>query len=123
MPHSVLDCCESDKHSSGLLLSQKAILDSLCEQRDLVYGRPPMSKVRLLLWEQWVNERFETGLDESLEDFKGDTQQRYRAIVLWGRNGFSGLGIAPIKALILIIGILIWCVQEAKKYFCCGVPE
>jgi len=26
---------------------------------------------------------FDTGVDESLKDFKGDTQQRYRTIALW----------------------------------------
>jgi len=63
-----------DKHSSGLLLSQKAILDVLWQQVDLGYGWPPCRKPacpvgamgRLLVW-----------LDESLEDFKGDTQQRH----------------------------------------------
>jgi len=35
------------------------------------------------LWEQWVNDWFDTSVDESLEDFKEDTQQRYRAVSLW----------------------------------------
>jgi len=49
IPYCVLDCCEFDKHSSGLL-SRKAILDVLCQQGDLVYGRPPKSKAHLLPW-------------------------------------------------------------------------
>jgi len=51
MPYGVVGCCEIDKHGSGLLLNRKAILDVLCEQGDLVYGRPPVSKARLFLWE------------------------------------------------------------------------
>jgi len=35
-----------------------------------------MSKARLLPWEQWVDDCFDTSVDESLEDFKGDAQQR-----------------------------------------------
>jgi len=49
----------------------------------VTYGRPPVSKVCLLPWDQWVDDWFDTSLDESLEDFEGDTQQRYRAVVLW----------------------------------------
>jgi len=59
VPYSVAGCCEVDKHSSGLLC-WKAILDVLCQQGDLVYGRPPLSKARQLLWEQWVDDWFDT---------------------------------------------------------------
>jgi len=48
--------CEVDKHSSGLRFSRKAILDVLCQHGDLVYGRPPVSKARLLPREQWADE-------------------------------------------------------------------
>jgi len=41
------------------------------------------SEASLLLWEQWVGDCFDTSVDESLEDFEGDTQQRYRTIALW----------------------------------------
>jgi len=37
MRYSVLGCCEVDKHSSGLLLSRKTLLDVLCQQGDLVW--------------------------------------------------------------------------------------
>jgi len=57
-----------------------------------------VSEARLLLWEQWVGDCFDTSVDESLEDFKGDTQQRYRTIALWIPNGVSGLGIATTSA-------------------------
>jgi len=30
-----------------------------------------MSEARLLQWEQWVDDWFDTSVDESLEDFKG----------------------------------------------------
>jgi len=36
MPYSVVSCCEVDKHSPGILLSPKAILDVLFQQGDLV---------------------------------------------------------------------------------------
>jgi len=81
--YSVVGCCEVDKHSSGLLFSRKAILDVLCQQGDLVCGRTPVSEARLFLREQWLNDRFDTSVDESLEDFKGDTQQRYGTVALW----------------------------------------
>jgi len=42
-----------------------------------------VSEARLLQWEQWVDDCFDTSVDESLEDFKWDTQQRYRTIALW----------------------------------------
>jgi len=32
-----------------------------------------MSKARLLPTEQWVDDCFDTSVDESLEDFEGDT--------------------------------------------------
>jgi len=38
MPYSVTGCCEVGKHSSSLL-SRKAILDALCQQGWLIYGR------------------------------------------------------------------------------------
>jgi len=32
--------------------------------------------------EQWVDDWMDTSIDESLEDFKGDTQQRYGTVAL-----------------------------------------
>jgi len=49
--HAVEDCCEIDEHRSGFLLSRKDILNVLSQQGDLIYGRPPVSKARLFLWE------------------------------------------------------------------------
>ena len=40
VPYSVVGFCEVDKHSFGVLLSRKCILDVLCQQGDLVYGQP-----------------------------------------------------------------------------------
>ena len=74
MPYSVVGCCEVNKHSSGLLFSRKAILYVLCQQGDLVYGLPPVSKACLLPREQWVDDWVGTGVDEFLEGFKGDTE-------------------------------------------------
>jgi len=111
----IVGCCEVDKHSSGLLFSRKAILDVLCQQGDLVYGRPPVSKIRLLPKEQWVYDWVDTSIDESLEDFKGDTQQRSGTVTLLVPNGFSGLGIATTSALLQIFEILRWRMQELRK--------
>jgi len=74
-----------------------------------------MSKTRLLLWEQWVDDWFNMSVDESLEDFKGDAQQRYGMIALWALSGISGLGIKTISALLQIFGILSWHMQEVRK--------
>jgi len=82
MAYSVGGCCEVDTYSSGILL-RKSLLDILCQQGDLVYGRPPVSKACLLLWEQWVGDWCDTSVDEPLSDFKGDAQQRYGAVALW----------------------------------------
>jgi len=80
--YSFVGCCEVYKHSSDLPFSRKAILDVLCQHGDLVYGRPPVSKARLLLWEQWVDDWIDTRVNESLEDIKGH-QQRYGTVALW----------------------------------------
>jgi len=79
VPYGIVGCCEIDKHSYGFL-SRKTTIDVLCQQGDLVYGRPPMSKACL---GAVVDDWFDTGIVESLEDIKGDTQQRYRAVALW----------------------------------------
>ena len=70
----VTGCCEIVKHSTGLLLSSEAIVDVLCQQGD-IYGWPIMSKARLVLREWWVDDWFDTKVDESLEDLEGDTQK------------------------------------------------
>jgi len=54
-------------------------------------------------------------VDESLEDFKGDTQQRYGRVTLWIPNGFSGSWIATISAFLQIFGILSWHMHELRK--------
>ena len=38
VPHSIIYCCEINKHSTGLLFRQKTLLDVLSQQSDLVYG-------------------------------------------------------------------------------------
>ena len=63
--------------STKLALNLKVVLDVQCQHDDLIYGRPPSSKTRLLQQEQWVDDWFDTGVDESLEDLEEDTQQRY----------------------------------------------
>jgi len=115
VPYSVVGCCEVDKHSSGLIFSRKTILDVLRQQGDLVYGRPPVSKARLLLREQWVYDWVDTSVDESLEDFNGNTQQRYGTTALWVPQWLFCIGIAAISALLQIFGILSWSMQELRK--------
>ena len=96
VPCGVVGCCEVDKHSSGLLFSWNAILDVLCQQGDLIYGRPPVSEDRLLLREQWVGDCFDRNVDESLEDFKGDTQQRY-SLFGWTALNILGMNFKPFS--------------------------
>ena len=57
----------------------------------------------------------DTSVDESLENFKGDTQQRYVTLTPWVPRGFSGFGIATISALLQIFGILSWQMQVLRK--------
>jgi len=68
MSYSVVGCCEIDKHSSGLLLSRKAIFDLLCQQGDPVVGRPSVSNPACSCGSK--SDRFDKTIDESLEDFK-----------------------------------------------------
>jgi len=71
VPYNVVGCCEVNKNSSGLFFSRKAILYVLCQQGDLVYGRPSVSKARLLPREQRFDDWIDTSVDESLEYLKG----------------------------------------------------
>jgi len=68
IPYNVVGCCEIDKHSSGLFPYRKSNLDVLCQQGDLIYGRPPVSKARLLMWKQWVGDWFDTSVDEPVKE-------------------------------------------------------
>ena len=67
------------------------------------------------MWEQWVDDCFDTSVDESLKDFKGDTQQRYRTLALWVPQWLLWLGIATTGAPLQIFGILSWRMQELRK--------
>jgi len=66
-----------------------------------------VSKVRLLPREQCV--------DESFEDFKGNTQQRYGMLALWVPQWLFWLREATISALLQMFGILSWRMQELRK--------
>ena len=50
-----------------------------------------MSKPSLLAWEQEIDNRFNTGVDQSFEDLVGDTEQRGGAIALWDLYRFLWL--------------------------------
>jgi len=47
-----------------------------------VDGRPPVSKAPLLPRDEWVDDCFDTSVDESPDNFKGDTQQGYGTVAL-----------------------------------------
>ena len=81
VPYGVVGCCEIDKHSSGLLFSRKAVIDVLRQQVDLVYGRPPVTKTRVESPPAPVG-AVGRHVDESLENIKGNKQQRYGTIAL-----------------------------------------
>ena len=38
VPYSIIGCCEISKHSAGLLSRQKAFIDVLSQQSDLIHG-------------------------------------------------------------------------------------
>ena len=38
VPYGIIGCCEIYKHSTSLLFHQKALLDVLSQQSDLIYG-------------------------------------------------------------------------------------
>ena len=42
-----------------------------------------MSKPSLLAWEQGVDNRFNTSVDQSFEDLVGDTEQGDGAVAFW----------------------------------------
>ena len=44
---------------------------------DLVYSQPPVSKARLILWEQWVDGWIDTSVNEPLDFFKRDKHRRF----------------------------------------------
>jgi hypothetical protein len=75
VPYGIIGSRQIDKNGSGLLLERKAVLDVLSHQSDLVYGRSPASEPGLLLREQWVDDRFDAGVDKTLEDLEGDAEQ------------------------------------------------
>ena len=76
MLFGIIGCCEVDKHNTGLLFFQKAVLDFLGHQSDLIYHQFSASKTRLLTREQWGDDRFDTGKDKSFEYLVGNAKQR-----------------------------------------------
>ena len=74
-----------------------------------------MSKPSLLAWEQGVDNRFNTSVDQSFEDLVGDTEQGDGTIALGSSTGLFGFGIATTSALLQTLGILSWRKQEERK--------
>ena len=83
VPDSVIGSCQVDKDGTGLLFRFECILNALREQSDLIHGGSSASKTRLFPWEQRVNKRFDAGVDKSLENLVGNTEQGDRTIALW----------------------------------------
>ena len=113
--HDAIQCrrlLQDRQQSSGPPLSRKAILDVLCYQGDLVYGRPSVSKVRLLLKEQWVDEWFDTSVDESLEYIWRGHTRKILGSSCGSPSGSSGFGIAT---LVLFSRSLEFCVDACRK--------
>jgi len=63
--------------NTAATFSAKAIFDVLCQQGDLIYGRPPVSRTSLLLSKQCFGDWFDTSVDEPLKDLEGDAQKIY----------------------------------------------
>ena len=82
VPYGIVGGCEIKEHSTGLLFSLKAVLDVLGHKSDLIYGRFSMPKTSLLPREKRIYNWFDAGIDKNLEDFEGDTKERYRLITL-----------------------------------------
>ena len=80
---SVIGSCQVDKDGTGLFFRFECILNALRQQSDLNHGGSSASKTRLFPWEQRVNKRFDAGVDKSLENLKGNTEQGDRTIAPW----------------------------------------
>ena len=83
VPDSVICSCQIYKYGTDLLFFLERVLDALRQQGDLIYGGLPTPKTRLFSRKQGVNKGFDAGVDKSLEDLVGNTEQRDRAITLW----------------------------------------
>ena len=83
VPDSVIGSCQVDKDGTGLLFRFECILNALREQSDLIHGGSSASKTRLFPWEQRINKRFDAGVDKSLENLVGNTEQGDRTIAPW----------------------------------------
>jgi len=62
--------------------------------------------------DDWFNTSVE---DESHKDLEGDSPRDMGRFLFGSPNGLTGLGIATTGALVQILGILCWCMQEAMK--------
>ena len=75
VPDSVIGSCQVDKDGTGLFFRFECILDALRELSDLIHSGSSASKTRLFPWEQRVNKRFDAGVDKSLKNLVGNTEQ------------------------------------------------
>ena len=82
VPESVICRFQFDKYGTGLLLSLKRILDVLGQQNNLILGCLPASRPSLLIRKQWINNWLHMGVNKSLENLVGDTEQSYWSITL-----------------------------------------
>ena len=83
VPDSVISSCQIDKHANGLLFLLKRILNVLCQQNELIYGRLSVSKSSRFLWKQEVDYWFDTIVDQSFKDLVRNVEQRDGTVALW----------------------------------------
>ena len=75
-----------------------------------------MSKPSLLAWEQGVDNRLNTSVDQSFEDLVGGHRaRRWDDSSLGPLQVLFGFGIATTSALLQTLGILSWRKQEERK--------
>ena len=75
--HTVSQAAVRSANTAPVFFVAKKLSSMPVSTGDLVYGRPPVSKTRLILWEQWVDGWIDTSANESLENFKRDKHRRF----------------------------------------------
>ena len=79
---SAISSCQIDDCSISLLFCLELVLDVLHEQGDLTYGESRVENP-LVPALAGVNNRFDAGIDKSLEDLVGATEQSDGIIAIW----------------------------------------
>ena len=64
VPYGIIGCCEINKNSTDLLFRQKALLDVLSQQSNLISVDLPCQN-QLAPWENQVDDGTDTGVDKT----------------------------------------------------------